>query len=176
MPFLVQNLEEIFEGQDISLVWRRDGIKALPDTKNERLRAYRRYADLKTGAVFRLVGQLVTEGNGCDDLMSSMAYVPPSSLSLSIFSKHFQYHLIHYRGIKIKTNEWITTQQMAQPPPNRLPPALPIPLPCTRRRQTRIHRRSPQQRILLADHPRSEPYTGRRYRGPGVEDQESTGH
>jgi len=72
-PFLLQNLEDIFEGEDISLVWRRDGIKALPSTKKARNRAYRRYASLRRGALYRLTGQLVAEDHSCDDLMSNMA-------------------------------------------------------------------------------------------------------
>lgn len=69
-PFLLQNLEEILEGQDISLVWRRDGLSRLPRLHEDRVKAYRRSAYLKTGALFRLVGQLVAENYSNDDLMT----------------------------------------------------------------------------------------------------------
>lgn len=70
VPIFLENLAEIHEGQDISLVWRRDGAKAMPKTKNECVKAYRHGASLKTGALFRLVGQLVTEDKSKDELMS----------------------------------------------------------------------------------------------------------
>ncbi|OCK81420.1 terpenoid synthase [Lepidopterella palustris CBS 459.81] len=73
-PFLLQNLEEILEGQDISLVWRRDGLSRLPLGHEERVNAYRRSAYLKTGALFRLVGQLVAEDDSNDDLMTRVGW------------------------------------------------------------------------------------------------------
>lgn len=74
LPFLVANLREILEGQDLSLVWRRDGTDSLPSTYEARLAAYRRSAWLKTGALFRLVGQLVAEGPEHDALMTQVGY------------------------------------------------------------------------------------------------------
>lgn len=79
VPIFLENLAEIHEGQDISLVWRRDGAKAMPKTKSECLKAYRRGASLKTGALFRLVGQLVTEDKSKDELMTRVGYVYPFS-------------------------------------------------------------------------------------------------
>lgn len=74
IPFLLQCLEEVLEGQDISLVWRRDGLTRLPIGQKEREDAYRRCAWLKTGALFRLVGQLVSEGREWDEVMSKVEY------------------------------------------------------------------------------------------------------
>ncbi|MCJ1243268.1 hypothetical protein MMC30_000465 [Trapelia coarctata] len=74
IPFLLQNLEEVLEGQDISLVWRRDGLQSLPPRHEDRITAYRRSAYLKTGALFRLVGQLVSEDHSNDELMTRVGW------------------------------------------------------------------------------------------------------
>jgi geranylgeranyldiphosphate transferase len=58
-------------GQDISLVWRRDGFPDFPDQK-QALETYRHSAYLKTGALFRLVGQLVFGNHEKDELMSQI--------------------------------------------------------------------------------------------------------
>lgn len=71
IPFILQNLTEIHKGQDISLVWRRDGLPTFSSQK-EALDAYRHCAHLKTGGLFRLVGQLITGGHEKDDLMSKV--------------------------------------------------------------------------------------------------------
>ena len=76
VPFLLQSLEEVLEGQDISLVWRRDGLQRLPKRQEDRISAYRRSAYLKTGALFRLVGQLVSEDHSFDELMTRVGYAP----------------------------------------------------------------------------------------------------
>ncbi|RJE24351.1 geranylgeranyl diphosphate synthase [Aspergillus sclerotialis] len=73
-PWLMQCLEEILEGQDLSLVWRRDGLSAFPDQPEERLAAYRRMASLKTGALFRLLGELVLENQSMDDTLTAVAW------------------------------------------------------------------------------------------------------
>ncbi|KAK6835390.1 Geranylgeranyl pyrophosphate synthase atmG [Aspergillus parasiticus] len=73
-PWLLQCLEEILEGQDLSLVWRRDGLSAFPVQPEERVAAYRQMAYLKTGALFRLVGQLVLENQSYDDTLSRVAW------------------------------------------------------------------------------------------------------
>ncbi|PIG79998.1 prenyl transferase AtmC [Aspergillus arachidicola] len=73
-PWLLQCLEEILEGQDLSLVWRRDGLSAFPVQPEERVAAYRQMAYLKTGALFRLVGQLVLENQSYDDTLSTVAW------------------------------------------------------------------------------------------------------
>ena len=64
-------------GQDDSLVWRRDGFGAHPDISSA-LSAYQACASLKTGALFRLVGQLVTGTHEMDDIMSDFGYVIPT--------------------------------------------------------------------------------------------------
>ena len=73
--FLLHDLEDILHGQDISLVWRREGIQSLPKHHEDRMRAYRRSASLKTGALFRLVGHLVFEDESHDDLMTRVGFV-----------------------------------------------------------------------------------------------------
>ncbi|PYI03146.1 terpenoid synthase [Aspergillus sclerotiicarbonarius CBS 121057] len=73
-PFLMQCLEEILEGQDLSLVWRRDGLSSFPVDPKERDAAYRRMASLKTGALFRLLGQLVLENQTLDSTMTTVAW------------------------------------------------------------------------------------------------------
>ncbi|KAL7626888.1 hypothetical protein AAE478_003662 [Parahypoxylon ruwenzoriense] len=73
-PWLTQSLAEILEGQDISLIWRRDGLASFPEAHSDRVMAYRRMASLKTGALFRLLGQLVLENRSMDDTMSQVGY------------------------------------------------------------------------------------------------------
>ncbi|OJJ68391.1 hypothetical protein ASPBRDRAFT_133371 [Aspergillus brasiliensis CBS 101740] len=73
-PFLMQCLEEILEGQDMSLVWRRDGLASFPVDPKERDAAYRRMASLKTGALFRLLAQLVLENKSMDATMTTVAW------------------------------------------------------------------------------------------------------
>ncbi|KAL8722763.1 MAG: hypothetical protein Q9225_000824 [Loekoesia sp. 1 TL-2023] len=75
VPVLVRNLEEILEGQDMSLVWRRDGPSSLPPQHEDRVRAYRKSANLKTGALFRMLGQLIFEDHSQDELMTRVGYV-----------------------------------------------------------------------------------------------------
>lgn len=72
-PFLMQNLEDILHGQDMSLIWRRDGLSSLPSQKEERLQVYREMASLKTGSLFRLLGQLVLEDHSADKTMTAIA-------------------------------------------------------------------------------------------------------
>lgn len=72
-PFLMRNLSEILEGQDLSLVWRRDGLAAFPTLPDERVAAYQRMASLKTGALFRLLGQLVLENQSLDETLTLVA-------------------------------------------------------------------------------------------------------
>lgn len=79
----MRNLSDILEGQDQSLVWRRDGLAAFPTRPDERVAAYQRMASLKTGALFRLLGQLVLENQSLDETLTLLAYVPnltPASL------------------------------------------------------------------------------------------------
>lgn len=74
----MQNLEEILHGQDLSLVWRRDGLSSLPAGAEERMAAYREMASLKTGALFRLMGQLVLEDKSADKTLTTLAYNYPN--------------------------------------------------------------------------------------------------
>ncbi|PLB38599.1 terpenoid synthase [Aspergillus candidus] len=73
-PWLMQDLEQILEGQDLSLVWRRDGLSGFPCHGPERTAAYRRMASLKTGALFRLVGHLVLENRSLDETLTLVAW------------------------------------------------------------------------------------------------------
>lgn len=73
----MRDLEEILQGQDISLVWRRDGLSCFPVNKHEREGAYRRMASLKTGALFRLLGHLVMEDRSMDETLTQIGYVLP---------------------------------------------------------------------------------------------------
>ena len=72
-PWLMQDLEQILEGQDLSLVWRRDGLSGFPCAGPERKAAYRHMASLKTGALFRLVGHLVLENRSLDETLTLVA-------------------------------------------------------------------------------------------------------
>ncbi|KAF7592691.1 hypothetical protein BBP40_012593 [Aspergillus hancockii] len=72
-PWLMQDLEEILEGQDLSLVWRRDGLSNFPIAPADRVAAYRRMTSLKTGALFRLLGHLVLEKRSMDDTLTLVA-------------------------------------------------------------------------------------------------------
>ncbi|KAF1996432.1 terpenoid synthase [Amniculicola lignicola CBS 123094] len=73
MPFLTECVTQIHKGQDIALVWRRDGFE-LPYNVEDALKAYRHSAWLKTGALFMLVGQLITLSHDKDDLMSDYGW------------------------------------------------------------------------------------------------------
>jgi geranylgeranyldiphosphate transferase len=66
---LLKALEQILEGQDLSLIWRRDGFKAFNYGDDERVPAYKRMAQLKTGTLFVLLGRLLNDGGDqLDDL------------------------------------------------------------------------------------------------------------
>ncbi|KAB8078884.1 terpenoid synthase [Aspergillus leporis] len=73
-PWLMQDLEEILEGQDLSLVWRRDGLGNFPLAAVDRIAAYRRMVSLKTGALFRLLDHLVLENRSMDNAMTLVAW------------------------------------------------------------------------------------------------------
>ncbi|EAW12090.1 polyprenyl synthetase family protein [Aspergillus clavatus NRRL 1] len=73
-PWLMQDLEDILAGQDLSLVWRRDGLSSFPNHAPERDAAYRRMASLKTGALFQLLGHLVLEDSSMDKTMTQIAW------------------------------------------------------------------------------------------------------
>nr|AFO85404.1 multifunctional aromatic prenyl transferase [Epichloe festucae] len=67
---LLNSLEEIHQGQDESLVWRRDGLETFPVADDERLAAYVRMSRLKTGSLFVLLGRLLANGGTeFDDLL-----------------------------------------------------------------------------------------------------------
>ncbi|KAI0836663.1 prenyl transferase [Hypoxylon sp. FL0890] len=73
-PWVTESLAEILEGQDISLIWRRDGLSSFPKAHDDRLIAYRHMSSLKTGALFRLLGRLVHENRSMDDTLSQVGY------------------------------------------------------------------------------------------------------
>lgn len=73
VPFILTNLTQIHKGQDISLVWRRYGFHDCNDRKTA-LHMYRDCASLKTGALFRLLGQLLFESHEKDELMSQVGW------------------------------------------------------------------------------------------------------
>ncbi|KAI1121480.1 prenyl transferase [Nemania abortiva] len=66
---LLKALEQILNGQDISLVWRRDGLEAFALGSDDRVSAYKNMAQLKTGMLFVLLGRLLNDGGDqLDDL------------------------------------------------------------------------------------------------------------
>jgi geranylgeranyldiphosphate transferase len=73
VPFLLDCITEIHQGQDDSLVWRRDGFD-FPKDIDSALDKYRHCASLKTGALFRLVGQLITCSHEKDEVMSEYGW------------------------------------------------------------------------------------------------------
>nr|UUG60173.1 prenyl transferase [Mycoleptodicus sp. DH-2022a] len=73
LPLVLSDIREIHEGQDISLVWRRDGLPPSLD-KASAVRAYRECASLKTGALFRLLGHMVYGNAEHDALMSQVGW------------------------------------------------------------------------------------------------------
>lgn len=82
-PWLIQDLEDILEGQDLSLIWRRDGLAGFPVDAVDRVNEYRRMASLKTGSLFRLLGHMVLENQSMDEALTLVAYdftlsLPPS--------------------------------------------------------------------------------------------------
>ncbi|KYK60563.1 prenyl transferase [Drechmeria coniospora] len=64
---LLQALESILQGQDLSLVWRRDGLRSFRYEGIESLAAYKKMAALKTGTLFVLMGRLLRDGGDDDD-------------------------------------------------------------------------------------------------------------
>ena len=79
---MTQDLEDILSGQDVSLIWRRDGLDSFPTAAADRVAAYRRMTSLKTGALFRLLGHLVLENDSMDETLTLVAYVLPIVFSL----------------------------------------------------------------------------------------------
>ena len=68
---LLKGLEEMHQGQDESLVWRRYGLKTFPRGDSDRLAASKRMARLKTGSLFVLLGRLLNDGGTeLDDLLT----------------------------------------------------------------------------------------------------------
>jgi geranylgeranyldiphosphate transferase len=92
----MQDLEEILEGQDLSLVWRRDGLGNFPLAAVDRIAAYRRMVSLKTGALFRLLDHLVLENRSMDNAMTLVAYVTLLVLLVyGLIGLHSSYFLPH---------------------------------------------------------------------------------
>ncbi|KAG6193767.1 hypothetical protein E4U10_003522 [Claviceps purpurea] len=72
---LVRALELILEGQDLSLVWRRDGLPAFDAGAEDRVLVYKRMAQLKTGTLFVLLGRLLNDGGDqLDDLLGRFGW------------------------------------------------------------------------------------------------------
>jgi geranylgeranyldiphosphate transferase len=68
--WLVNDLRDILQGEDMSLVWRRDGICGFPTAPADRVAVYRQMVSLKTGSLFRLLGHLVLENKSMDETFS----------------------------------------------------------------------------------------------------------
>ncbi|KAL8646251.1 MAG: hypothetical protein Q9210_006239 [Variospora velana] len=76
VPAVVSNLENILTGQDMSL--------------EDLVEAYRHSASLKTGSLFRMLGQLVFEDKSYDDAMSRVRwYSQPQNDCKTIYSKDY---------------------------------------------------------------------------------------
>ncbi|KAL4748886.1 hypothetical protein BDW72DRAFT_179256 [Aspergillus terricola var. indicus] len=73
-PWLLQDLENILHGQDLSLIWRRDGPSSMPADPHQRAEMYRQMASLKTGSLFRLLGHLVLEDRTMDEPLTQVAW------------------------------------------------------------------------------------------------------
>lgn len=72
---LLKALENILRGQDLSLVWRRDGLKSFRYQGDERIVAYKNMAALKTGTLFVLLGRLLNDGGDeLDDLLTRFGW------------------------------------------------------------------------------------------------------
>nr|AFO69306.1 prenyl transferase [Aciculosporium take] len=73
---VVRALELILEGQDLSLVWRRDGLEAFDvHGEKDRVSAYKHMAQLKTGTLFVLLGRLLNDGGDeLDDLLARFGW------------------------------------------------------------------------------------------------------
>ncbi|KAG6023931.1 hypothetical protein E4U41_001904 [Claviceps citrina] len=73
---LVRALELILEGQDLSLVWRRDGLQAFGAEGEEAgVLRYKKMALLKTGHLFILLGRLLNDGGDqLDDLLGRFGW------------------------------------------------------------------------------------------------------
>ncbi|KAF2685265.1 terpenoid synthase [Lentithecium fluviatile CBS 122367] len=75
VPFILECVTEIHQGQDDSLVWRRDGFPFASHADfSEAQQRYRKCALMKTGAMFKLVGQLITCSHELDDLMNEYGW------------------------------------------------------------------------------------------------------
>nr|AFO69299.1 prenyl transferase [Epichloe gansuensis] len=72
---LMRALELILEGQDMSLVWRRDGLRSFDSHGKESLLTYKKMALLKTGTLFVLLGRLLNQGgHQLDDLLGRFGW------------------------------------------------------------------------------------------------------
>ncbi|KFH44090.1 Geranylgeranyl pyrophosphate synthase-like protein [Hapsidospora chrysogenum ATCC 11550] len=72
---LMKALENILHGQDLSLVWRRDGLASFHCQGGERVAAYKTMAGLKTGTLFVLIGRLLNDGGDeLDDLLTRFGW------------------------------------------------------------------------------------------------------
>ncbi|RYP42593.1 hypothetical protein DL767_000117 [Monosporascus sp. MG133] len=72
---LLMALQNILQGQDLSLVWRRDGLTSFQYQAGERVMAYKNMAVLKTGTLFVLLGRLLNDGgHDLDDLLTRFGW------------------------------------------------------------------------------------------------------
>nr|J7FJH2.1 RecName: Full=Prenyltransferase idtC; AltName: Full=Indole-diterpene biosynthesis cluster protein C; Flags: Precursor [Claviceps paspali]AFO85422.1 prenyl transferase [Claviceps paspali] len=73
---LVRALELILEGQDLSLVWRRDGLAAFDaEEGGDKVSVYKKMAQLKTGTLFVLLGRLLNDGGAqLDDVLLRLGW------------------------------------------------------------------------------------------------------
>ncbi|POR31657.1 Prenyl transferase [Tolypocladium paradoxum] len=81
---LLKALENILQGQDLSLVWRRDGLKSFQYQGDERIVAYKNMAALKTGTLFVLLGRLLNDGGDeLDDVLSRFGLIQSHELHVA---------------------------------------------------------------------------------------------
>ncbi|GKZ24836.1 hypothetical protein AbraIFM66951_005123 [Aspergillus brasiliensis] len=72
LRLVMNDIYEIHNGQDISLVWRRDGLPEMD--KATALSTYRQMAYWKTGAIFRAIGHLVFGDESRDEIFTRFAW------------------------------------------------------------------------------------------------------
>ncbi|KOS19955.1 Geranylgeranyl pyrophosphate synthase [Escovopsis weberi] len=91
---LMKALEDILQGQDLSLVWRRDGLRSFPVDGEERLAAYKKMAQLKTGTLFTLLGRLLNDGRDDmdDKLLRFGWYAQLQNDCKNIYSSEYAQH------------------------------------------------------------------------------------
>nr|AGN73098.1 prenyl transferase [Epichloe aotearoae] len=91
---LLKALELILEGQDMSLVWRRDGLRSFESHGEESLLTYKKMALLKTGTLFVLLGRLLNQGgHQLDDLLGRFGwYAQLQNDCKNIYSEEYAFN------------------------------------------------------------------------------------